>query len=239
MAHTAVGISSPTDASKTAEVAAAAASDTGQNALLVRVVSQLGGGTTGAVTIADGADVTQGAVADAAWSGSGSGTVVAILKKLYAAITGTLTVGTHAVTQGTSPWVTSGTTTATLAAGTALAGQVSASDETSTIYSGTTALTPKFATISVSATGTLVALVSAKKIRVLSYVLVANGAVNVKFQSHVTPTDKTGLFYLIANTGVSSGYSPVGHFESIAGEALDLNLSASVAVGGHLTYVEV
>ena len=41
-----------------------------------------GGGD--AVTIADGANVSQGAVADAAWSGSGSGTMVAILKAIYA-----------------------------------------------------------------------------------------------------------------------------------------------------------
>src|SRR4051812_7947440 len=73
-----------------------------------------------------------------------------------------------------------------------------ASDETSTIYSGATALTPKFASIVASAGGatTVVAAVSLKKIRVVSYTLVANAAVNVKFQSHVTPTDKTGLLYL-------------------------------------------
>lgn len=39
-------------------------------------------GGSGATTIADGADVTQGAKADAAWSGSGDGTVVGILKSL-------------------------------------------------------------------------------------------------------------------------------------------------------------
>jgi hypothetical protein len=99
----------------------------------------------------------------------------------------------------------------------------------------------KFATISTSTNGasTLVAAVATKKIRVLSYVLIANGAVNVKFQSHTTPTDLSGLLYLVANTGASSGFSPLGHFESTAGEALDINLSGNVAVGGHLSYVEV
>lgn len=46
----------------------------------LKVVSSGGGG--GPVTVADGADVTQGAQADAAWSGAGSGSVVAILKKI-------------------------------------------------------------------------------------------------------------------------------------------------------------
>lgn len=41
-----------------------------------------GGGSGGAATIADGADVTQGAVADAAWSGSGNGTQIAIQKAI-------------------------------------------------------------------------------------------------------------------------------------------------------------
>lgn len=39
---------------------------------------------TSAVTVADGADATQGDVSDAAWSGSGDGTLVALLKGLYA-----------------------------------------------------------------------------------------------------------------------------------------------------------
>ena len=113
--------------------------------------------------------------------------------------------------------------------------------DTSTIYNGTTSLTPKFATITASSSGasTLVAAVTSKKIRVISYVVVASAAVNIKFQSHVTPTDKTGLLYLAANGGVSGAYAPTGHFETIAGEALDINLSGAVAVGGHLTYVEV
>lgn len=128
---------------------------------------------------------------------------------------------------------------ATLQAGTALIGSVSASDETSILYSGTTALTPAFATISVSATGTLVALVSSKKIRVLSLSLMSSGTVNVKFQSHVSPTDITGLYYLVANTGFVLPYNPLGWFQTVSGEALDINLSAGIAVGGCLVYVAV
>lgn len=53
-----------------------------------------GGGGGGAVTIADGAAVNLGSLADAAWSGSGNGTQTAILKAIYgAAITGAATNG--------------------------------------------------------------------------------------------------------------------------------------------------
>lgn len=112
--------------------------------------------------------------------------------------------------------------------------------DSAAMQSGNDEVTPKFKVISASSSGdnTLVSGVSNKKIRVLSYVLMANGTVNAKFQSS-TGGDITGLLYLVANTGASSGFSPVGHFETVAGEALELNLSGAVAVGGHLTYIEV
>lgn len=118
---------------------------------------------------------------------------------------------------------------------------VSASSETSQVFSGTTALTPKFAVITASSSGatTIVSAVSSKKLRVLALNLIANAAVNVKWQSHVTPTDKTGLAYLGANGGYILPFNPVGWFETVSGEALDINLSGAVAVGGHLTYIEV
>ena len=126
-------------------------------------------------------------------------------------------------------------------AGTNLIGQVSSSNETSTIYSGTTALTPTFAVLTASASGVtnLVALVTSKKIRVLAISLIANGTVNVKFQSHVTPTDISGLYYLAANVGFVLPYNPLGWFQTVSGEALDINLSAAVAVGGNILYVAV
>jgi hypothetical protein len=132
-------------------------------------------------------------------------------------------------------------TTATLAAGTAFAGQISASDETSTVYNGTTALTPLFATIVASSSGVtnIIAAVGGKRIRVLALSLVANAAVNVKFQSHVTPSDLSGLYYLAANGGFILPYNPIGWFQTVSGEALDINLSAAVACGGNLVYVTV
>jgi hypothetical protein len=132
------------------------------------------------------------------------------------------------------------TVSAALPAGTNLLGRVSASVETSTAYDGTTALTPKFAAIAASSSGdnTVVAAVTSKKIRVLRWDLAANGNVNAKWKSGAS-TDKTGLYYLTQYAGVGGSYCPVGLFETAAGEALVLNLSGAVAVGGVLTYVEV
>ena len=73
----------------------------------------------------------------------------------------------------------------------------------------------------------------------LRWSLSSAGTVNVKWQSHTTPTDLTGLYYEVANTGISEAFCPSGHFESLSGQALDLNLSGNVAVGGCLTYIEV
>jgi hypothetical protein len=96
----------------------------------------------------------------------------------------------------------------------------------------------KHAPVAVSATGTIVAAVPGKKISVLAFALTSSGIVNVKFQSHTTG-DISGLFYEIANTGFVLGPNEWGWCETVAGEALDINLSAGVPVGGVLTYVEV
>lgn len=47
-----------------------------------------GGGGGGAITIADGANATQGTTTDAAWSGSGGGTLVAVLKAIWTRLRG-------------------------------------------------------------------------------------------------------------------------------------------------------
>lgn len=136
---------------------------------------------------------------------------------------------------------TDGTGVVGLAAGTALVGKVSASLETSTIYNGTTALTPKFAKIAAASNGdnTLVAAVSSKKIRVLAYNFVSNGTVNAKFQDGASGTDLTGLKYCVANMGICAPFNPAGWFETTATTLLNINLSAGVAIGGELVYVEV
>lgn len=141
--------------------------------------------------------------------------------------------------------------TATIAAGTALIGKASVAQDTATIYSGTTALTPKFAVISAASSGdnTIVAGVTSKKIRVLSLFLCAKGTANTLYfrentsgtaifgdGTNTIPIDKTGA---TGPAGFSLGFNPVGWMQSSSGNPLVLNLSAAQGVAGGLTYIEV
>lgn len=137
-------------------------------------------------------------------------------------------------------WVNvSGIVTGAISA--AMGDTIVAYDGTDAIYSGSTALTPSFATIQTSSAGatTIVPLVASKRIRVTALAVVTSAATNIKFQSHVTPTDISGLFYCALNGGIVLPHNPVGWFQTVAGEALDINLSAANATGGCLTYVAV
>jgi hypothetical protein len=129
----------------------------------------------------------------------------------------------------------------TLGAGTNLIGRVSASQETSTVYNGTTPLVPKFAAIDAATSGdnTLVAAVADKKIRVLSLFMVAAGAVNARFESGAGGTALTGQMSLAANGGFVLPYNPNGWFETAVNTLLNLELSDAVSVDGSLCYVEV
>ena len=113
--------------------------------------------------------------------------------------------------------------------------------ETNQMSAAGTLVTPKYAAIAASSSGnnTLVAAVSAKKVRVLALWLTSNGSVNAKIQDGAGGTDKTGLAYLVANTGFVLPFNPAGWLETTANTILNLNLSAAVAVGGGLVYVEV
>jgi len=126
-----------------------------------------------------------------------------------------------------------------LPAGTNLIGRTAASPDSDVVYQGATALAPKFAAISAGSAGanTLVAAVPGKRIRVLGVVLVCAGSVALKFQSG-TATDLTGAMAMSANGGFAPPASPFGQFQTTAGEALVLHLSAASAVGGWLSYVE-
>lgn len=134
-----------------------------------------------------------------------------------------------------------------LAAGTNLIGIASSPSETSTIYNGTTALTPKFANIACASSGnnTIVSAVSGKKIRVLSCALVVSAATNIYFvDSAGSPIavfgDSTNKVNLAANGGFILPFNPVGWFEtSTTNVNLNLNLSGANAVGGSITYIEV
>ncbi len=99
----------------------------------------------------------------------------------------------------------------------------------------------KFAVIDNAGSGdnTLVSAVPTKKIRVLSFMLVAAGTVTTRFESGAGGTALTGQMSWVANTGVMGAYSPVGLFETAAGALLNLELSGVVSVDGYLVYQEV
>lgn len=98
--------------------------------------------------------------------------------------------------------------------------------------------TKRFAPVSAAGAGAnqLVAAVPNNRIVVIGYVIVAAGAVSVKFQSGAN--DITGLMALAANGGlvVPAGDEYAALFQTNVNEALNLNNSAAVAVGGHLAY---
>lgn len=96
----------------------------------------------------------------------------------------------------------------------------------------------KFAKFSGTASADLVALVATKKIRVLAYHFTTITATTVKFQSGGS-TDLTGAFSSGANGQLLGPYSPVGLFETAAGEKLNVVLGGSVQTDGIVVYQEV
>lgn len=90
-----------------------------------------------------------------------------------------------------------------------------------------------------SGNNTVVSAVTNRIIRVLDVVLVASGAVNVRFESGADGTALTGVMNLAANGGFASGFNPVGHFETAASALLNLELSGATSVDGWLVYQEV
>ena len=118
---------------------------------------------------------------------------------------------------------------------------VQAVAESSSMQAGGASVTPKFAVIDAATSGnnTLVAAVSAKKIRVLSLFLVAAGTVNVRLESGANGTALTGQMSLVAATGFVLPYNPAGWFETASNTLLNLELSGAVSVDGALSYIEV
>jgi hypothetical protein len=94
-----------------------------------------------------------------------------------------------------------------------------------------------YASITSAASGdnTVVAAVAGKKIQVERFVISSSGTVNAKWRSGTT--DISGLLYMVANSGVTCPGSGSEYWlETAAGQALVLNLSAAIAVGGLVVY---
>lgn len=108
------------------------------------------------------------------------------------------------------------------------------------IHVGGDAKEPQYAVINAAANddNEIVAAVSGKKIRVLTYTFQAANPVNATWKSG-SSTNLSGALPQTANTGISTTFCPIGHFETASGQALNLYLSAAVQVSGHITYVEV
>jgi hypothetical protein len=87
---------------------------------------------------------------------------------------------------------------------------------------------------------TLVSGVAGSAVRVTSFCLSFGSAVNVKFKDGAT-SDLTGLLYALGTAplpirAAPSGANARGHFQTSKGNALVLNLSAAIAVGGWIVY---
>ena len=99
----------------------------------------------------------------------------------------------------------------------------------------------KYANIDDAGSGdnTIIALVSSRKLRVLSLFMISTGVVLARFESNAAGTALTGQMSLIANSGFVLPFNPAGWFETTAGQLLNLELSAAVSVDGSVTYIEV
>lgn len=96
----------------------------------------------------------------------------------------------------------------------------------------------KHAAITMTSSADVVAAVSAKNIRVVAFVIVCSAAVTVKWQSGAS-SDLTGVMSFAANAVVSPPFNPLGHFQTVAGEKLNIVQSGAGTIAGHLTYVEI
>lgn len=113
--------------------------------------------------------------------------------------------------------------------------------QTDAIMNNLTALTPKFFSASVTASSTdssLIALVAAKKLRILSLVAQCGGtATDMTFESG--GTTRKHKIPAGANGGQSLGFNPVGWFETAAGESLTVTTGSGSTCEITGTYVEV
>lgn len=103
--------------------------------------------------------------------------------------------------------------------------------------SGTSGLL--FAVIDTAASGdnTIVAADASRKIKVMSYVVVADAALAIRWKSGAG-TNLSGAMSLAANGGVATAAAPAGTWlmETAAAAALVLNLGAAVGARGHIAY---
>lgn len=118
--------------------------------------------------------------------------------------------------------------------------QVAAALDTGELYNGQVPLLPKFAIIdaATNTNNTLVAATAGKKIRVLAAFLTMTGtAVTIRFESAADGTALTGQMTPTQGSTITLPFNPVGWFETIAGDLLNLELGGGQSVDGCLVYV--
>ena len=69
--------------------------------------------------------------------------------------------------------------------------------------------------------------------------MISSGTVNARFESNAAGAALTGQMNLVANSGFVLPFNPAGWFETVAGQLLNLELSAAISVDGSITYIEV
>lgn len=142
---------------------------------------------------------------------------------------------------GTVTTVSTVTAVTTLSTLTTVTNPVITSLNSAAINNGTTALTPKFAQVTTSATGDtqVVAAVAGKQILVLSYSVSFNATGTVYFKTAATGTQLSRNIYGTQFASQGQSFSPVGHFRTLVGEALSINLSGASPASVNVCYVEV
>ena len=105
-------------------------------------------------------------------------------------------------------------------------------------YEATGPVKHKVVNVSSAASNAIVALVTGKKIRILSYTLVPAADVTGTWEDG-DGNDLIGPMALGIKGGVAAPEVQAGHQETPASKALHLLLGSAVQVGGSLTYQEV
>lgn len=113
---------------------------------------------------------------------------------------------------------------------------------TDAIRNDNTELTPLFAVIDAAGNGdnTVVAAVASKKIRVLALSVTMTGtSVSIRFESAAGGTALTGQMTPAQGQTITLPFNPLGWFQTVAGELLNMELGGAQSVDGCLVYVTV
>ena len=95
----------------------------------------------------------------------------------------------------------------------------------------------RYAVVSLSAGGDMevVAAIPGKRLYVLASAVVPDMSVDIQWKSGTTAI--SGVIPMDAKGVDNPSYCPYGNFRTATGEALVLNSSSAVDIGGHITYL--